>query len=288
MLEVLREQVMFLLSRGSLVKLSQNFLTIFGIIWLFVESSSFFFSDYLNGYRVNVFILSSSVSLIISILLVLPKSRYIRRFKSSGLEIEVKVGDLLEEFDSGNSDIVVGINNYLTPLANRQVGQSLKSQIAIKYYQSRWDRLDRDIVDSLNESDKQLIDNSQKVYKASIGSVAAVKIRDRKIFFLINQEYQHQEGLKNISKQNLWFGLCNLWDVVKNKGNNYNISIPVLGSGLGRAPAFRLPLIQLILISFMISSREALISRRLTIVIQAQDYNPEEMSEIISFIERIN
>ena len=64
--------------------------------------------------------------------------------------------------------------------------------------------------------------------------------------------------------------------------------MPVLGSKAGRAPASRISLIQLILISFAIANRSVPITERLTILIREHDYCPNEMFEIFRFMDELD
>lgn len=286
MSSTLNKQLEYFLRRETLIKVANNFLMVFGTLWLFTESAAFFFSEYLSNYRSVIFLVIFSSAFISSLVLSFPRLRYSRAFTRLNVEVAVKVGDVLREIENGACNVVFGASDTFTIKTERIAGkQSIRSQLANKFYQGKWHLFDKDIVASLSE--KSLVDEISGTYKVPIGSVGVVKIGDIKTFCLVNKE-KAVGKTTNISKENLWLALCNLWEAVKNKGGNYPVIIPVLGAGFGRAPASRISLIQLILMSFAVSNREFRITKRLTIMIHEQDYNPGEMSEVIAFIDALD
>ena len=282
----LNKQLKFFLRRETLVKLVNNFLIVFGTIWLFIESAAFFFAEYVGNYRSILFIVIFTSAFILSFILSFPRLKYSRKFTKLNVEVAIKVGGVLEEIESEVCNVVIGVSDTFTVTTERKAGkQSLRSQIANKFYQGKSHLFDKDIIDSLSR--KKLIDEVNGTYKVPVGSVGVVEIGNIKTFCLINKE-KIVDKATNISKENLWLALCNLWEVIKDKGGINPVVIPVLGAGFGRAPASRISLIQLILMSFAVSNREFRITKKLTIVIHEQDYSPSEMSEAIAFIEALD
>jgi Domain of unknown function (DUF6430) len=282
----LNKQLEYFFRRETLVKVANNFLVIFGTLWLFTESAAFFFSEYLSSYRSALFLVIFASAFISSLVLSFPKLQHSRAFTRLNVEVAVTVGDVLKEIEDGACNVVFGASDTFTVKTERIAGkQSIRSQLANKFYQGNSHLFDKDIVDSLSE--KRLVDEISGTYKVPVGSVGVVKIGDIKIFCLVNKE-KVVGKTTNISKENLWLALCNLWETVKNKGGNYPIIVPVLGAGFGRAPASRISLIQLILMSFAVSNREFRITKKLTIMIHEQDYSPSEMSEVIAFIDALD
>jgi hypothetical protein len=286
MSSTLNRQLEFFLRKETLVKLVNNFLVVFGIIWLFIESAAFFFAEYLSNYRSTLFVLIFASASVLSFILSFPRLKYNRTFTRLNVEVAVKVGDVLEEIGNGVCNVVFGANDTFTIKAERIAGkQSIRSQLVHKFYQGKSHLFDKDIIASLGE--KTLVDEVSGTYKVPVGSVGIVKIGDLKTFCLVNKE-KVVGRTTNISKENLWLALCNLWEAVKDKGGNRPVIVPVLGAGFGRAPASRISLIQLILMSFAVSNREFRITRKLTIMIHEQDYSPSEISEVIAFIEALD
>jgi Domain of unknown function (DUF6430) len=281
-----KKQLEYFLRRETLVKLANNFLIVFGILWLFTESTAFFFSEYLSNYRSPLFLVIFVTSLISSLVLSFPRLQYSRIFPRLNLEIDVKVGDVLKETENGACNIVFGSNDtFITKVEKRAGKQSIRSQLANNFYQGKSHLFDKAIVDSFRE--KRLVDEIRGTYKVPVGSVGVVKTGNIKTFCLVNTE-KVVGKTTNISKENLWLALCNLWEAVKNQGDNHPVIVPVLGAGLSRASASRVSLIQLILMSFAVSNREFRITKKLTIIIHEQDYSPSEMSEVIAFIDALD
>ncbi len=286
-LHMLKKQIKFIFKKTYLTNLCNKFLAIFGTIWLFIESASFFLPEQTSNNRLTLLVLAVTSASILSIASSFPRLSYSKNFRRSNVEIAVQVGSILEKIDNTERNVIIGINNSLIVNKEELIGnQSLRSQIINKFYQGKSNLLDKDIANSL--SNKKLLNNVDGVYEVPIGSVGLVKINKTKIFFLINKEKRFDKAIKNISKEDFWLALCNLWEAIKNQGYNHPVVIPVLGSGLGRAPASRISLIQLILTSFAISNREFRITSKLTLMIYEKDYDPEEVSEVISFIEALD
>ncbi len=284
---MLKKQIKFILTKTYLTNLCNKFLAVFGTIWLFRESASFFLPEQTGSHRLTLFLLAFSSASILSIVSSFPRLLYNKKFRKSNVEIAVKLGSILEEVNDAERNVVIGINNSFTVNKEGSIGnQSLRSQIINKFYQGKSNLLDKDMANSL--SNKKLLNDVDGVYEVPIGSVGLVKINKTKIFFLINKEKRFDKAIKNISKEDFWVALCNLWEAIKNQGYNHPVVIPVLGSGLGRAPASRISLIQLILTSFAISNREFRITSKLTLIIYEKDYDPEEVYEVISFIEALD
>ncbi|MGD1941441.1 MAG: macro domain-containing protein [Leptolyngbyaceae cyanobacterium] len=287
MVSRLGARVGFLFDRRVLGKGLQIFIAIFGTIWLFMESLSFFFESHLVIARFEIFIFTIIFSTIIALYVSFPRLSYTRKYRKSNVEISVEVGDLLSHLKSGVSHVAVGKHNCFSTQLSRLNRKSLRSQIVADFYAGRAEALDKDILNSLPR--KQVIKKSDHVYEVAINSIATVEINDKNIFFLINQRYDHiKQELHDTAKEDIWLGFCNLWTAVKSKGGNSPIAVPVLGSRIGRAPASRISLIQLILISFAIANRSVPITERLTIVIRELDYSPNEMFEISRFMDDLD
>lgn len=280
-------RIKFLFTFRSLNRTLQEFIKIFGVIWLFIEALSFFFQETITAHRLSAFTLTVFFSIAISVYLSFPRLSYTCPYRKSNLEISISVGDLLVNLKDGTSHIVIGSHNHFTLQESQISGRSLRSQVVKAFYDQRGDRLDRKIIRSLPR--EKIIGKVGKTYKVAVGSVAVVELGKSKAFFLINQQYDHKNRqLYDMQKEDIWLGLCNLWAAVKSNGNQLPIAVPILGAKIGKAPASRMSLVQLILISFAIANRSAPITERLTVVINPDDYSPGEMFEIIRFMDGLD
>jgi hypothetical protein len=284
---MLKKQVNFLFTRIFLTKTSNEFVAILGTVWLLIEATAFFFPEQIGSNRLPLFVFTFTSAFVLSLVNSFPKLSYSQKFRRSNIDIVVKVSDILEEINDKECNIIIGINNGLILKKERLIGsQSLKSQITHKFYQGKSTLVDQEIANVL--TNKKLVDDIDGVYEVPIGSVAILRINSSKLFFLVNKEKRSNKTVKNISKEDFWLALCNVWEAVKNNGYNHPVVIPVLGAGLGRAPASRISLVQLILTSFAISNREFRITSKLTVVIDRENYSPEEMLEISNFIAALD
>ena len=105
-----------------------EFLSIFGLIWLFLEPGGLFLPQWfnwgLNGY-VGLFL----ISLLIAIIRNFPKSSISLRALTSDTVIEIKIGDIFEE----SSHIVIGTNDtFDTELGEVIKPSSVQGQLLTK------------------------------------------------------------------------------------------------------------------------------------------------------------
>jgi hypothetical protein len=263
----------------------RGILETFGAMWLVMEPSVYFFDNYVKPWRSHIIACTSAVAVAVGLWRAFPRRAYARRFAKRNLTLEVTVGDLLGELESGRSNIVVAINNRLTPYANRTLGRSIRSAVAAKYFNGRWDLLDRAILAQLS-SVATAVPGASNVYEVPLGSVAWLEVGGQKIFLLVNQR-AGDTGSASVTKEDYWNCLGALWSYMSRAGNNYPLAVPILGSGSGRVAADRVSLMQLILISFLMTSRLAPVTRRLSVVIRDDDYDPVEMQEMALFLKSL-
>jgi hypothetical protein len=276
------KNIKFLLSSRFPVNLFKHFFIAFGTLWLLVESFCFFLPQIMEKRSV-LFSITLIGALIWALIHSFPRRSYKFKFKRTGIEIEIKVGDLFDE----TSNIIIGIDNYLPTKSKQLGGNSVRSQLTRKLYNGDGGLLNKAIISSLGNSNVELVNEKEGSFKTNIRSVAVLEAVNQKIFFMINQENK-PDKIVPIHEEVLWSTYCNLWDVVKQKGYNKPLAVPLIGSGYGRAPISRPILIQLMLFSFAIANREFPITKKLTVVIHESEYDPAEMAETVVFIKKLD
>lgn len=90
-----------------------------------------------------------------------------------------------------------------------------------------------------------------------------------------------------VSKEDLWMSLSSLWKMVRERSTSDRFAVPFWGVGIARFPSSRLLLIQLLLISFAIATRESVVTRKLSLIIYEKDYDPEEIIVIIQILNTL-
>jgi hypothetical protein len=108
------KQLEFFLRRETLLKLANNFVVVFGTIWLFIESAAFFFAEYLSNYRSTLFLVIFASAFVSSFILSFPKLQYGKVFSRLNVEVAVKVGDVLKEIENGACNVVFSASDTFT------------------------------------------------------------------------------------------------------------------------------------------------------------------------------
>lgn len=276
----------FLFSKEGINITLENFLQALGVLWLLLEVASYFFSHLIKA-RGSLFYTFIVIAVVWAIGRSFPTLKYKKKSKASNVVIEVKVGDLLSE--PGN--IAFGCNDYFDTEPEKVVGsRSLIAQLVQKSFDGNHASLDSRITDFLDKqgiSGITAFDKSLgKSQRFAIGTVAVILANQRKVF-LISFTKTGSDNNTTVSKDDLWTSLTALWAAIGKHGYAEPISIPAWGGGLARFAASRLSLIQLAMLSFVIATRESIISRKLTLIISESDYDPQEMTEVIQFINTL-
>ncbi len=283
---MLKKRIKFLFSREAFKSLRTHFLQALGVLWLFVEAASYFFPG-MPEMRNQIFYGFLVVAVLWTIARSFPPLNYSKRSRPSNVEIEIKIGNLFEQ--PGN--IAFGCSDCFDTEPERVIGsKSLMAQIVNNSFGGDHTLLDSKISQSLKAQVHTGKPDPNKTFGKSIrfaiGTVAVVPVRDRKVF-MVAFSVTNDDKTTTTTKEDLWASLCHLWTAVRQHGFLEPIAVPVLGAGLARFPASRTSLIQLLLLSYAIATREALVSRKLTLVISENSYHPEEITEAVELLNTL-
>jgi len=271
-----------------------NFFGVFGAFWLVIEFLSFLFvlfRDFITDHAALTLLSVIIFSAILTIKINLPKTKIKRNFRASNTSICIKVGDLLEE--KGN--IAIGVSDYFDTVINDPQSNSLKRQIIKKLFDENLDLVDEQITQSLKKQKIKGTNNPSKKYgktkKYKIGTIATLKQNNQKVFFLVLAQLifdKKNRKFTEVDISNFNKAISKLWNELYSNGNNKEISIPILGSGLSRMSISRLILIQTIIISFVGFARSKKITKQLNIIINKSNYSAIEFSEIQKFLNSLS
>lgn len=287
-------------AKHRLRALLKNALSLLGAAWLVLQLVAFSFEEAreLRGSAALLFWLILS-AFVYGMVKATPKVRIHRRFRSNGVEIEIRVGDLLSE----NNDIAIISGVYFDTAPDITASNSLIGKIVERFFSGNLQSLDKAIVDSLTSRQippeqvrPERTPGKKRQYR--YGTIASVDVPDREATSPLAEESRRRLHLvaatdvdfnatTSATVESVWAGLCGLWRVVEVECNLRPLSIPVWGAGLARAPASRIALVQLALISFVMASRNRKISDKLTVVIYPSDFDAEEMVELEHFLETL-
>jgi hypothetical protein len=284
---LLLKRIAFLFSLRNLKLLAGHFFQALGGLWLLIELSKHFFPR-LDAPRPTLLIGVLLISLLWSLARSFPPQTFRRRYRASNVEIEISVGDILKE----HSHIAFGVSECFDTEPEVVIGGgSLMAQMVRHAFSGNHTLLDGAISDALRRSKLTARHDPDKDFgkpnRYPIGSVAIIEVNSRKVF-LTAFSVTNADGTTTTSKDNLWSSLSQLWSEFVRVGQTEPLAVPVLGSGISRVQASRISLIQLLILSFVIATRERVVSRHLKIVIYENDYDPVEMAEAIELIKTLD
>jgi len=96
------------------------------------------------------------------------------------------------------------------------------------------------------------------------------------------------DGVARSSVEELLLGLNRLWDAVDQRAHQEALAIPLLGAGLARLDYLEAQdILRLILLSFVVRSRERRVCRELRVLIRPEDLNRIDLPSIAAFLQSL-
>lgn len=221
----------------------------------------------------------------------MPKARITQSFNPPVFSIKIIQGDILDQ--QGN--IVIGFTDtYDTDLTDGAIinPKSIQGQFQNKYYADNHAALDDDLLQALSTVTPIIYENSSakprgKLARYEIGTVAALR-RENRIFYATAYGRMENTLKVSCSVDALWRSLTAVWESVRVHGSLEPVYIPIIGSELARVGSLgREAIIRMIALSFVSSSREAVVSRELNIVIFPKDREHVNMIEVHRFLKSL-
>lgn len=229
-----------------------------------------------------------------------PRLSCAARSRDRSVEIEVKVGSILDE----RCHIVIGCNDcFDTELPRSQTDvavinpKSIQGQFQLKYYKGREDALDGYIAQSLREMGAVSVLDDTKMYgkkeRYTVGTCPAIRNsvdgRDQWVLLPAIAEMLSNERTAQADKDKFWYCLTSLWRATRERCGDSPVCVPVLGRGFGRLkPGSTRFLVELIIMSFVMETAQRRVSPKLTIVIYDNDYEPSDLAHLNGFLRSID
>jgi len=272
--------------KRNLTKIISTFLSIFGILWLFIETA--------NHFNIKIAIpdttpFSYSMLLLCALLLAviynIPKLTHEVEIADTDIKIELIVANYLNL----PGDKVIATNStYDTTFENNFISpKSIQGQFFKKFYKNL-SHLDNDLEKSLeNETPILVLDRTKsKTKQFNIGTVAKVQNEEFMSYWLAMADV-NEFGKPNSNFENLQISLIRLWEFIATKGHLENLVIPILGSGRTGINEKRERILQEIIFSFVAFATEKKLTEKLTIAIHPKDILKHNMNfyELCTFLE---
>lgn len=261
-----------------------SFLSIFGLLWLLIEPGALFFPQYLNFGWLGYFGLVV-VSLAIAVIQSFPRLSACHALSSPNSAIEIKIGDLFDEPEH----LVIGANDVFdTELGEVIKPSSVQGQFLTRIYGNDRSRLDADIEAALQDYQAQRTQEPSKqkgkTWRYPIGTTIALGSPNKR-FFWTAYGYMSNDLRVQSNADYIWNSLNRLWEEVRLKGHGLDVAIPVIGADLARTNLPRMVLAKLIILSFVVASKKAFVTRKLTLVIYPRDLENTDFYDLVDFLK---
>lgn len=247
-----------------------KYLLVFGGCWLLLEPAGLFFKPIQNLGWLGFWGITG-FALIVTLLLFRQKKSVSVYLPESNFKITVTESDVLDQTGS----IVIGTcDTFDTELGELISPNSVQGQFQIKIYHSDKNALDSDIDNALNGTPNSYLDDTKssgKKIRFPIGTVACVNRNNNRYFLLAFTKMLSGKNRVTTDIKDFWASLIKCWEAVRENGHLNNVHIPVIGTKFARTGLSLNIVIQLIIMSFIMSSKTENIAPSLTVHVHNSD-----------------
>jgi hypothetical protein len=261
----------------SIKKTITAILSTIGVIWLLVESLSFFSTDLSNSFKSHWGWLS-----LFAIIWVIYENRPVTEFCYKLHNRDIKIQISIANLFSFKGNLVIPVNtSFDTSFDHNLISQkSTQGQFTVKFFaEPRY--LDQDIQSSLANQPPYEQLPSKRVgnpYRYEIGKVIKLKLQNDRFAYLTAISNMNDSGVASTNFDNILTSLGMLWDFVTHHGELGDINIPIIGTGHGRLLENRETIIKAIVHSFISSTTTGKrFCDKLNIVIHPSDFKKHEI-----------
>jgi Domain of unknown function (DUF6430) len=235
--------------------------SIFGGIWLLVETLDFFKVYSRDDYGSYAFIGFLALSFAISVALKRPIKSIEVSMPARDLTVEVRIGDIFE----ATGAVMISTNTqFEADVAGGKIAPgSLQGQFAGRYFPGDQVRLQQEIRLGLAK-----FALGSPPYP--IGTTIPISTHG-KTFYLTAMAALNAQGTASTTAAEVLDAVDGLWKHVKQAGELQELAVPVVGTGRGRLAVSRKKMIGRIAESFVRASRNGKLSDRLVIVVRPDD-----------------
>jgi hypothetical protein len=172
----------------------------------------------------------------------LPKADISFRHGSATAPVRVLIGDI---FAATDSVIVITMNRYFDTALPWVSGDSLVSQLIQRCYADRPGELRSAILKELA---------LEQEGEQSVGEIVSISA-GKNTYLLLAAADRHEQARSSVAVDAVWSSLSRLWQYAR-LNNISSLRVPVIGSGFARAQVGRVPLIILLLTSYLTAAME--------------------------------
>jgi hypothetical protein len=200
----------------------------------------------------------------------LPKADMTFRHSSASARLRILVGDI---FETSNAIIVITMDRHFDTADPWASGNSLITQFIQIYYADRPDELRNAILRELDLEEEG---------EQPVGSIIRISTSNN-TYLLLAVADRHEQVRSLVAVDAVWTSLSRLWQYAR-KNNISSLRLPVIGSGFARAQVGRVPLILLLLTSYLTAAMEMPICG-LEVVLHPDDADPDLLELVRAYCD---
>lgn len=243
--------------------------TAVGVIYAGMEVLDFFGIYERTNYAKWALVPILAIGIVYAILRVRPVKRVSYKVPGRDLNIEVKIGDVLE----ATGEIVVSSSTtFDTDMASGLISTtSLQGQFATRFFEGKTQAIDEQLSAALEGITGVPKGNALgKSIEYPVGTVARVNSHGNNYYFVamskLNDKGNAYSDLRMID-----VALDELWKHIMRQGDFATVSVPLIGTGRGRIGLPRKKMIERIAQSFVDASKDQNFSNHLVIYVHPDD-----------------
>jgi hypothetical protein len=208
-----------------------------------------------------------AISIVSGLVLAWPKRSVTASIPGANVEVTIKVGDIFSAADN----VVVGVNDVFDTHIGDDIisSRSVQAQLVQQRFDGSVSAFDDAVEHELKGKsftvDSLKIKGKNKRYE--LGTV--LELRAHGIRHYLSAYCRMLPNLKaETSVCTLQTSLNEIWEKVRNSGQNEGVSMPVLGADFGRTGLTQTQLVQLIVLSFVGANKVQHVAPKLTIYVR--------------------
>lgn len=255
----------------SFIAFVSSILQAFGVLWLIIEPTAFFFPNFANVVR-DWWWVFPLTGVLIGLWRAWPRLTVKSKVAGTDAVIEIRVCDLFEQ----DGVLVVSSNTtFDTAMEDRTISKASTQGQFTNRFCDALENLDLQIERALDGIDFEERDPATKPYgkrnEYPVGTVASVICNTKSAYFVAIASLNANRNA-SATREDILDALPRLWEFVRTRGDLEPIAVPIIGSGLARVPATREELIREIIKSFIAAAQVGRFCENLTISISPVDY----------------
>jgi Domain of unknown function (DUF6430) len=210
------------------------------------------------------------IGIVFAVRISLPKADITFRHDLASAPLRVLVGDI---FATNNAIIVITMNRHFDTADPWVSGNSLIAQFVQRHYTEDPGELRNTILRELAIEEES---------EQSLGRIVRIAT-DSNTYLLLAVSDRHEQTRSSVAVDEVWTSLSQLWQYAR-KNNISSLRLPVIGSGFARAQVGRVPLILLLLTSYITAAME-MPTCGLELVLSRDDADPDLLELIKAYCE---